>query len=85
MIQAQLLYLDNADPGKDISIYINSPGGSVYALSLIHIYPKLLCDYASEDAYVTLRLYHALHKQLSPTEQRLLTEVEIPLLSLIHI
>ena len=31
MIQAQLLYLANADPGKDISIYINSPGGSVYA------------------------------------------------------
>ena len=30
-IQAQLLYLDSADPGKDISIYINSPGGSVYA------------------------------------------------------
>ena len=30
-LQAQLLYLDNADPGKDISIYINSPGGSVYA------------------------------------------------------
>ena len=31
VIQAQLLYLDTADPGKDISIYINSPGGSVYA------------------------------------------------------
>ena len=31
VIQAQLLYLDSADPGKDISIYINSPGGSVDA------------------------------------------------------
>lgn len=31
IMQAQLLYLDNSDPGKDISIYINSPGGSVYA------------------------------------------------------
>lgn len=31
VIQAQLLYLDSADSGKDISIYINSPGGSVYA------------------------------------------------------
>ena len=31
VIQAQLLYLDSGDPGKDISIYINSPGGSVYA------------------------------------------------------
>ncbi len=30
-IQAQLLYLDSVDPGKDISIYINSPGGSVNA------------------------------------------------------
>ncbi|KGN71340.1 ATP-dependent Clp endopeptidase proteolytic subunit ClpP [Porphyromonas sp. COT-239 OH1446] len=31
VIQAQLLFLDSNDPGKDISIYINSPGGSVYA------------------------------------------------------
>jgi len=31
VIQAQLLYLDSADTGKDISLYINSPGGSVYA------------------------------------------------------
>ena len=30
-LQAQLLYLDSVDPGKDISIYVNSPGGSVYA------------------------------------------------------
>lgn len=31
VIQAQLLYLDSTDPGKDVNIYINSPGGSVYA------------------------------------------------------
>ncbi len=31
VIQAQLLYLDSTDTGKDVSIYINSPGGSVYA------------------------------------------------------
>lgn len=31
IIQAQMLYLDSVDPDKDISIYINSPGGSVYA------------------------------------------------------
>lgn len=30
-LQAQLLYLDSIDSGRDISIYINSPGGSVYA------------------------------------------------------
>jgi ATP-dependent Clp protease protease subunit len=28
---AQLLFLEQADPGKDISIYLNSPGGSVTA------------------------------------------------------
>ena len=31
VIQSHLLYLVSADPGKDISLYINSPGGSVYA------------------------------------------------------
>ncbi|MBQ0158829.1 MAG: ATP-dependent Clp protease proteolytic subunit, partial [Bacteroidales bacterium] len=31
VLQAQLLYLDSVDPGKDINIYVNSPGGSVYA------------------------------------------------------
>lgn len=31
IIQAQLLYLEAADRNKEISIYINSPGGSVYA------------------------------------------------------
>ncbi len=31
VVQGQLLYLDSVDPGKDISIYINSPGGSVIA------------------------------------------------------
>ncbi|MDD4609432.1 MAG: ATP-dependent Clp endopeptidase proteolytic subunit ClpP [Bacteroidaceae bacterium] len=30
-LQAQLLYLDSVEPGKDISIYLNTPGGSVYA------------------------------------------------------
>ncbi|TAJ15205.1 ATP-dependent Clp endopeptidase proteolytic subunit ClpP [Marinilabiliaceae bacterium JC017] len=31
IIQAQLLYLESADPSKDISIYFNTPGGSVHA------------------------------------------------------
>jgi len=31
IIQAQLLYLDSTDPGKDIQLYLNTPGGSVYA------------------------------------------------------
>jgi ATP-dependent Clp protease protease subunit len=31
LIVAQLLHLESEDPDKDISIYINSPGGSIYA------------------------------------------------------
>lgn len=31
VIQAQLLYLDSVDPNGDINIYLNTPGGSVYA------------------------------------------------------
>jgi ATP-dependent Clp protease protease subunit len=31
LIVAQMLHLESADPDKDISLYINSPGGSIYA------------------------------------------------------
>jgi len=31
LIVAQLLFLESENPGKDIALYINSPGGSVYA------------------------------------------------------
>ena len=31
LIVAQLLHLESDDPDKDISLYINSPGGSIYA------------------------------------------------------
>ncbi len=31
LIVAQLIHLESEDPDKDVSIYINSPGGSVYA------------------------------------------------------
>ncbi len=31
LVVAQLLYLESQDPGKDISLYINSPGGSITA------------------------------------------------------
>ena len=48
LVVAQMLFLESEDPDKDISLYINSPGGSVSAglaiydtmqyLSLIHIF-----------------------------------------------
>src|SRR5213594_4878702 len=31
LVMAQLLHLESEDPEKDISLYINSPGGDVYA------------------------------------------------------
>jgi len=31
LVVAQLLHLESADPDRDISLYVNSPGGSVYA------------------------------------------------------
>ena len=44
-LQAQLLYLDSVDPGKDISIYINSPGGSVSAgLGIYDTMQFIHCD-----------------------------------------
>ena len=49
VIQAQLLYLDSADPGKDVSIYITSPGGSVYAG--LGIYDTM--QYISSDVVTT--------------------------------
>lgn len=49
VIQAQLLYLDSCDPGKDVSIYINSPGGSVYAG--LGIYDTM--QYISSDVITT--------------------------------
>ena len=36
LVVAQLLHLESADPDKDISIYINSPGGSFTALTAIY-------------------------------------------------
>lgn len=47
-LQAQMLYLDSSDPGKDISIYINSPGGSVYAgLGIYDTMQFISCDVAT--------------------------------------
>jgi ATP-dependent Clp protease protease subunit len=45
VIQAQLLYLDSADPGKDIQIYFNTPGGAVHAgLGIYDTMQYVTCD-----------------------------------------
>ena len=48
IIQAQLLFLESADPDKDIQIYINSPGGSVAAgLGIYDTMQLISCDVAT--------------------------------------
>ena len=45
LIVAQLLYLEGQDPSKDISLYINSPGGSVTAgLAIYDTMQYIKCD-----------------------------------------
>ena len=45
LIVAQLLYLEGQDPSKDISLYINSPGGSVTAgLAIYDTMQYIRCD-----------------------------------------
>ena len=45
LVVAQLLYLENDNPGKDIQLYINSPGGSVSAGLAIYDTMKFIkCD-----------------------------------------
>ncbi|MBR5281406.1 MAG: ATP-dependent Clp endopeptidase proteolytic subunit ClpP [Alistipes sp.] len=48
IIQAQLLFLESADPEKDVQIYINSPGGSVSAgLGIYDTMQLVSCDVAT--------------------------------------
>ena len=48
IIQAQLLFLESSDPGKDIQIYFNSPGGSVHAgLGIYDTMQYINCDVAT--------------------------------------
>lgn len=48
IIMAQLLFLESADPSKDIQIYFNTPGGSVYAgLGIYDTMQYIKCDVAT--------------------------------------
>nr|WP_207654460.1 ATP-dependent Clp protease proteolytic subunit [Lacrimispora amygdalina] len=48
LIIAQLLFLESQDPGKDISFYINSPGGSITAgLAIYDTMKYIRCDVAT--------------------------------------
>ena len=48
LIVSQLLFLESQDPGKDISLYINSPGGSVSAgFAIYDTMNYIKCDVAT--------------------------------------
>lgn len=48
IIQAQLLYLDSADPNKDVQVYFNTPGGGVHAgLGIYDTMQYTSCDVAT--------------------------------------
>ena len=48
VVMAQLLHLDSEDPEQDINIYINSPGGSVYAgMAIYDTMQFVSCDVAT--------------------------------------
>ncbi len=48
LVVAQLIYLESKDPTKDISIYINSPGGSVTAgMAIYDTMNYIRCDVAT--------------------------------------
>ena len=45
LVVAQLLYLEGQDPDKDISLYINSPGGSITSgFAIYHTMQYIKCD-----------------------------------------
>jgi ATP-dependent Clp protease protease subunit len=48
LIVAQMLFLESEDPKKDINLYINSPGGSVYAgMAIYDTMQYIKCDVAT--------------------------------------
>ena len=59
-IIAQLLFLENQEPGKDIQLYINSPGGSVTAG--MAIYDTM--QYIKTPRYCFIRLWEVLKARL---------------------
>ena len=52
LVVAELLHLESEEPDKDISIYINSPGGSVYAA--LTIYDAMQFEEYAQDAVDSL-------------------------------
>ena len=52
LVVSQLLFLESEDPGKDINLYINSPGGSVTAGMAIYDTMQYIFFFRRADTYV---------------------------------
>ena len=58
LIVSQLLFLEAEDPEKDISLYINSPGGSVTAgMAIYDTMNFIKCDVSTTVSYTHLRAH----------------------------
>src|ERR687883_20850 len=76
LIVAQLLHLESEDPDKDISLYINSPGGSVY-VGLAMSMGALLLAGGAEGKRMALPNAKILIHQVSSGFQGQATDIEI--------
>src|SRR5213594_994023 len=76
LIVAQLIHLESEDPDKDISIYVNSPGGSVYA-GLAMSMGALLLAGGAEGKRMALPNSKILIHQVSGGFQGQATDIEI--------
>ena len=54
LVVAQMIFLEADDPDKDISLYINSPGGSRWPGNLLPVY---LCRFAVRAHQISRRLF----------------------------
>jgi ATP-dependent Clp protease, protease subunit len=82
LIVAQLLHLESEDPDKDISLYVNSPGGSVYAglaicVGIAMSMGALLLSGGAEGKRMALPNAKILIHQVSSAFQGQATDIEI--------
>ena len=76
-VVAQLLYLEAQDPGKDISLYINSPGGSVTAgLAILDTMEHIRCDVSTICVGMAASMGAVLLAAGTPGKRRILPNAE---------
>jgi ATP-dependent Clp protease protease subunit len=79
IVQAQLLFLDSVDPSRDIQIYINSPGGAIYAglgiydtMQLVNSNVRTICTGMAASMAAVLLAAGAAGKRSALTHSRIM-------------